>query len=107
MKGQKHRVYSLEFKQQAVLFSSHPDIPVNEVAKVMCIHPFMLSRWRKELKDKKLTGKNTVTLPAKDVVTANKKIATLERKLQALQEENDILKKYNRFVAEKKPTHLK
>ena len=51
MKGEKHRTYSLEFKRQAVLFSSHPDIPVNEVARILDIHPFMLSRWKKEMKE--------------------------------------------------------
>ena len=53
MKGQRHRLYSLEFKQQAVLFSSHPDIQVQDVAEILGIHPFMLSRLRKELKEKK------------------------------------------------------
>ena len=107
MKGQKHRLYSLEFKQQAVLFSSHPDIQVQEVAQILGIHPFMLSRWRKELKEKKLTGKNTVTIPSKDLASANKKIEQLEKRLEALEEENDILKKYNRYVAEKNRTRTK
>jgi len=107
MKGQKHTTYSLEFKQQAVLFASHPDIPVNEVANILGIHPFMLSRWKKEMKDKKLTGKNTITIPKSELVDANKTIAQLEKKLHALEEENEILKKFNRFVADKNRTHLK
>ena len=101
MKGQKHTTYSLEFKQQAVLFASHPDIPVNEVAKILGIHPFMLSRWKKEMKDKKLTGKNKLSAPSSELVDANKKISQLEKKLHVLVEENEILKKFNRFVADK------
>ncbi len=107
MKGQKHTTYSLEFKQQAVLFASHPDIPVNEVANILDIHPFMLSRWKKEMKDKKLTGKNTLTIPKSALVDANKTIAQLEKKLHRLEEENEILKKYNRFVAVKNRTRSK
>ncbi len=107
MKGQKHTTYSLEFKQQAVLFACHPDIPVNEVANILDIHPFMLSRWKKEMKDKKLTGKNTLTIPKSELVDANKTIAKLEKKLHRLEEENEILKKYNRFVAVKNRTRSK
>ena len=107
MKVQKHTTYSLEFKQQAVLFASHPDIPVNEVANILGIHPFMLSRWKKEMKDKKLTGKNTITTPKSDLVAANKIISQLENKLHALEEENEILKKFNRFVADKNRTRSK
>ena len=42
-----HR-YSNEFKVQAVRLSLHPEIPTQDVATALDIHPFMLSRWKKD-----------------------------------------------------------
>jgi transposase len=39
--------YSNEFKVKAVQLSLIEGIQVQEVAKTLDIHPFMLSRWRK------------------------------------------------------------
>jgi transposase len=107
MKKEIHNTYSLEFKLQAVLLSGHPDIQSKEVAELLNIHPFMLSRWKKEMKDKKVTGRKVISIPKADLQTANNKIDKLEKKLKKLKEENDILKKYNRFVAEKNRTSSK
>ena len=41
-----HR-YSNEFKVQAVRLSLHPEIPTQDVATALDIHPFMLSRWKR------------------------------------------------------------
>ena len=45
---QKTKRYSLEFKLQAVAMSQQPGVLVQDVAESLCIHPFMLSRWRKQ-----------------------------------------------------------
>jgi transposase-like protein len=45
-----HR-YSVEFKLTAVKLSSMPGVQVQMVADALDIHPFMLSRWRKEARD--------------------------------------------------------
>ena len=42
------RKYSNRFKATAVKLSQLPGIEVQEVAQSLCIHPFMLSKWRKE-----------------------------------------------------------
>lgn len=42
-----HR-YTNEFKIQAVGLSLHPKIQTQDVAHALDIHPFMLSRWRKQ-----------------------------------------------------------
>lgn len=100
MRERKHQTYSLEFKRQAVMLALHPDIQVKDVAEALDIHPFMLSRWKKEMREKKLTGKDAVTIPAADLRAAQDRIRQLEQQLKRVQEENDILKKYERFVAE-------
>src|SRR5437764_4250352 len=48
-----HR-YTSEFKIQAVRLSLHPEIQTQDVAHALDIHPFMLSRWKKEYRDGKL-----------------------------------------------------
>jgi transposase len=100
MKNRKHNTYSLDFKRHAVMLASHPDIKVKDVAEALAIHPFMLSRWRKEMRDKKLTGKNAITIPVSDLNEAQKRIQRLEKELAKVKTENEILKKYERFVAE-------
>ena len=43
-----HR-YSLEFKLSAVRLSKLPGVQVQQVTDALDIHPFMLSRWRKQV----------------------------------------------------------
>ena len=40
--------YSAEFKVKAVKLSDLGGVQVKDVAEALDIHPFMLSRWRKE-----------------------------------------------------------
>jgi len=40
--------------------SKLPDIQVQQVAVALDIHPFMLSRWRKQVRDRKLRGKGVI-----------------------------------------------
>lgn len=51
-----HR-YSLEFKLTAVKLSQLRGVHVQAVAAALDIHPFMLSRWRKEARDGVLQGR--------------------------------------------------
>ena len=48
-----HR-YSDEFKRKAVSLSGLAGVQVKDVAEALDIHPFMLSRWRKEVRDGRL-----------------------------------------------------
>ncbi|NKC15876.1 MAG: transposase [Gammaproteobacteria bacterium] len=43
--------YSDEFKRAALAMSHVPSVAVPDVAATFCIHPFMLSRWRKEARE--------------------------------------------------------
>jgi transposase-like protein len=40
--------YGLEFKLRAVQLSSQPGVLIKDVAESLGIHPFMLSKWRKQ-----------------------------------------------------------
>ena len=50
--------YGLEFKLKAVKLSQLKGIEVQAVADAFEIHPFMLSRWRKEARDGVLRGRS-------------------------------------------------
>jgi transposase len=103
----KHR-YSTEFKVTAVKMASSPDIEVQAVAQALGIHPFMLSRWKKEYREGNLQGEAHADL--KEVqnmevaVAEQKKIQRLEAALKKARIENDLLKKAIQFNLERKPT---
>jgi transposase-like protein len=46
--------YSEEFKATAVGLSSLPGVLIQDVASSLDIHPFILSRWRKEVREGRL-----------------------------------------------------
>ena len=54
---QKINRYGDTFKLQAVQMSNVPGVLIKDVAESLCIHPFMLSKWRKQVRDGVLTGK--------------------------------------------------
>jgi transposase len=120
-----HR-YTNEFKIQAVRLSLHPDIQTQDVAHALDIHPFMLSKWKKQYREgvlkpvsaaadkglpKALQGpkspgevhalrRQVKQLEAK--VEARTQVRALERKLAALEVEHDLLKKVIRFNIERR-----
>ncbi len=53
----KLRAYSTDFKLTAVRLSQQPGIAVQAVAAALDIHPFMLSKWRKQVRDGLLRGR--------------------------------------------------
>ncbi len=103
----KHR-YSSEFKITAVKMATSPDIEVQAVAQALGIHPFMLSRWKKEFREGRLKG--DVHAGWKEVqdmevaVTEQKRIRELEAALKKARIENDLLKKAIQFNLERKQT---
>jgi transposase len=56
------RKCSDEFKLTAVQLSQRPGLQVKSVAAALTIHPFMLSKWRKDARDGRLGGRAPKTL---------------------------------------------
>src|SRR3982074_3556975 len=95
------RAYSDAFKLTAVRMSQQPGIQVKTVAAALEIHPFMLSRWRKDARDGRLRGRARAAPPvgpAREIA----QLQALERKYAPLQEEADLLKKAIPFAAPRK-----
>ena len=88
--AQKRTYFDDEFKREAVRLASDPNRRTKDVAAELGVHPFSISRWKKELRDGKKTrgAKKKAKGEPKDT-----RITYLERKLARLEEENEILKK--------------
>jgi transposase len=93
--------YTEEFKAKAVQLSDLEGVTVKEVAETLDIHPFMLSRWRKEYREGNIVAdkRKKVTSLKKDMAELDK-IRKLENEIARLKQENDLLKKWQRFLAE-------
>ncbi len=68
----------------------------------MDIHPFMLSKWRKQVRDGVLRGKgrDLRVPPPREV----RRLQELERAHAFLQEEHELLKKAIRFCSDRSKT---
>ena len=97
----KVRKYSDEFKLTAVRLSQQPELQVSAVAAALEIHPFMLSKWRKDVRDGRLSGhvsKAPKPGPAREIA----KLQELEKAHALLKEEHALLKKAIRFCSARK-----
>lgn len=102
MKKEKHTFYNYQFKHTAVSVANHPYINTQDVAEALNIHPFMLSRWKKEMRDGTLADNDKEARSRSELQEAQKKIKKLERELKRVREENAILKKAERIFPGKK-----
>jgi len=93
--------YTNEFKTKAVQLSLLEGVQVKDVAVTLDIHPFMLSRWRKEYREGKIVSdkRNKVTSIRNEKMELDK-VKQLEKENARLRQENDLLKKWQRFLAE-------
>ncbi len=97
--------YTNDFKVKAVQLSYQTDIQVKQVAEGLDIHPFMLSRWRKEYRNGtlKADGIRRVNVTKQKHTVNNKELTELKqlkRENAQLKEENDLLKKWQRYLAD-------
>jgi len=122
----KVKRYSNEVKIQAVQLANHPEIQTQDVAQALDIHPFMLSKWKKDYREGRLkpaAAAAGLSLPKvlqtakadpekralkrrvkqlQEKVEARAEARKLERKLAALQLEHELLKKVIRFNIERR-----
>ena len=97
--------YPVDFKIKAVQLSLRDDVSSKDVAQALDIHPLMLSRWRKEYREGKFLIKPRYSsnnelmakLPNKKELN---KIKQLQKENERLKLENDLLKKWQRYLAE-------
>jgi len=73
---------------------------VKDVAESLDIHPFMLSKWRKQVRDGELSGAPPPI--EKAAVAELQRLRDVEKQFKRLQMEHDLLKKAIRFASERK-----
>jgi transposase len=105
MKKETGYFYKYHFKLAAVQTANHPEIQTKAVAEALNIHPFMLSRWKKQMRDGVLR-KDNENSPNTDLpnalLKAKQEIYDLRQRLKRALEENKVLKKAERIFPEKK-----
>jgi transposase len=107
-RSKKVQRYTAQFKLQAVRLSHLEGVQVQDVAEALDIHPFMLGRWRKEVREGTIKAK-PVAIP-KEARRVNRTAgemdayARLKRSHALLKEEHEILKKFSRFSSAAKST---
>jgi transposase len=92
--------YSDRFKATAVRLSELPGVAVQDVAESLYIHPFMLSRWRKQMREGRIMSKSA---PIDTEAAAElKELRQLKKKYERLKLEHEILKKAIAFTSERR-----
>lgn len=94
--------YSDLFKATAVRLSQLPGVAVQDVADSLYIHPFMLSRWRKQAREGLIVTKGIAI--DKDTAVELKALRAMKRDYERLKLEHEILKKAIEFSSEQKAT---
>jgi transposase len=90
--------YSAQFKLKAVKLSQIEGVRVQDVADALEIHPFMLSRWRRDAREGRIRAQVEVPLDA----CAQREVQELARvkaQYALLKEEHALLKKAIRFCS--------
>lgn len=98
---QKIHRYGAQFKLRAVQMSQQSGVRIKDVAATLAIHPFMLSKWRKQVRDGELVG----PLAPLDThaVGELQRLCAVEQQFKRLQQEHELLKKAIRFAFNPKP----
>ena len=92
--------YGERFKATAVKLSSLPGVLIQDVAAALDIHPFMLSLWRRQVREGVIVARASKL----DVETTAelRRLKELERRYKVLKEEHELLKKAIRFTSDRK-----
>ena len=94
--------YSDQFKATAVRLSELPGVAVQDVAASLYIHPFMLSRWRKQAREGQIVTKGIAI--DKETAAELKALRAMKRDYERLKVEHELLKKAIEFTSKRKAT---
>ena len=94
--------YSAQFKATAVRLSQLPGVAVQDVAQSLYIHPFMLSRWRKQAREGTIVTKGVAV--DKEVQAELKELRRMKKAYEQLKLEHDLLKKAIAFTSGRNAT---
>jgi len=96
--------YSESFKAEAVRLASQPGILVQDVAQSLDIHPFMLSRWKKQVREGLIMVNQSANAPELVNEAELLRLREVEKAYAQLKLEHDLLKKVIKFTSDVKRT---
>lgn len=96
--------YSESFKAEAVRLASQPGILVQDVAQSLDIHPFMLSRWKKQSREGFIMTAKQPSNPELVNEAELLRLREVEKAYAQLKLEHDLLKKAIKFTSDVKRT---
>lgn len=85
--------YSDTFKTTAVELGELPGVYAADIAEILDIHPIMLYRWKKELRDGEIMGKSKDTQLESKVSLELRRLQKIEKAHNRLLMQHEILKK--------------
>ena len=94
--------YTEHFKATAVRLSNLPGVAIQDVAESLYIHPFMLSRWRKQAREGLIMTKGAEL--DREVAAELKQLRKIKKDYERLKLEHDLLKKAIEFTSKTRPT---
>jgi transposase len=97
--------YSERFKATAVRLSQLSGIAIQDVAESLCIHPFMLSRWRKQAREGMIVTKGVEV--DKAIASELKELRRIKKAHERLKLEHELLKKAIAFTSSPRATSLR
>ena len=103
--------YSNEFKFKVVNLTNLEGIQIKQIAEGLGLHPFMISRWRKEVRDGKLSPDDSGMVhmgkaPKHPPRKKSSEIDRLKKTNTRLKKENELLKKWQRYLKETRAKDL-
>ena len=81
--------YSSDFKSTAIRLSQLPGVAVQDVAASLYIHPFMLSRWRKQAREGMIMAKGVAV--DKEVADELKELRHIKKAYERLKVDDAVL----------------
>lgn len=96
--------YAESFKAEAVRLASQPGILVQDVAHSLDIHPFMLSRWKKQSREGLIMANPPSGKPELVNEAELLRLREVEKAYAQLKLEHDLLKKAIKFTSDVKRT---
>jgi transposase len=89
----KRRMYSAEFKREAVALANQPGVTKSQIARELEINPNMITRWQREM-----TANGSKAFLGQGVAR-DEELASLKRENNRLRKERDFLKETATFFA--------
>ena len=101
--------YTIEFISKVVELTQGLNVQAIDIANILGLHPTMVYRWRQEYREGKLVYEPSRRISMTTEKTSKphssnetKKLKKLKAQNARLKKENDILKKWQRYLAELK-----